>query len=91
MARAGVMYVLRTGVAWRDVPTETPLAITLTGGNRHDVTQLPPLLDPVPPMRDCGDAPAQAAASVRRPGLRRRQTAVHRLPVTLTVTDGPAF
>jgi len=23
----------------------TPLAITLTGGNRHDITQLPPLLD----------------------------------------------
>ncbi|MDD9375086.1 IS5 family transposase [Streptomyces sp. ZAF1911] len=130
---AGVMYVLRTGVAWRDVPAETvgcsgvtawrrlrdwtesgvwprlhaellaelrradlldlddcsvdgshvralkrghhvgpspvdrarpgskhhlivdrhgtPLAVTLTGGNRHDVTQLLPLLDAVPPIR----------------------------------------
>ncbi|MFJ3608688.1 MULTISPECIES: IS5 family transposase [Streptomyces] len=132
-ALAGVMYVLRTGVAWRDVPAETvgcsgvtawrrlrdwteagvwprlhaallaelrqadlldlddcaidgshvralkggdhvgpspvdrarpgskhhvivdrhgtPLAVTLTGGNRHDVTQLLPLLDAVPPIR----------------------------------------
>ncbi|MGW2441873.1 IS5 family transposase [Streptomyces goshikiensis] len=133
VALAGVMYVLRTGVAWRDVPTETvgcsgvtawrrlrdwteagvwprlhaalltelrraslldlddcsvdgshvralkrgdhvgpspvdrarpgskhhlivdrhgtPLAVTLTGGNRHDVTQLLPLLDAVPSIR----------------------------------------
>lgn len=29
----------------------TPLAITLTGGNRHDVTQLIPLLDAVPRIR----------------------------------------
>ncbi|MGW2080573.1 IS5 family transposase [Streptomyces sp. NPDC001939] len=132
-ALAGIMYVLRTGVAWRDVPSETvgcsgvtawrrlrdwteagvwprlhavlldelrraglldlddcavdgshvralrgkdhigpssvdrarpgskhhlivdrhgtPLAVTLTGGNRHDVTQLLPLLDAVPPIR----------------------------------------
>ncbi|MET9686071.1 IS5 family transposase [Streptomyces coeruleorubidus] len=133
VALAGVLYVLRTGVAWRDVPTETvgcsgvtawrrlrdwtegrrlaasargstgrvaehrpaglgrlcrgrvarpgpqrgdhvgpspvdrarasskhhlivdrhgtPLAVTLTGGNRHDVTKLMPLLDSVPPIR----------------------------------------
>ncbi|MFE4413319.1 IS5 family transposase [Streptomyces sp. NPDC056821] len=132
-ALAGVLYVLRTGVAWRDVPAEsvgcsgvtawrrlrdwteagvrprlhaallaelrradllnlddcavdgshirasqrgdhvgpspvdrgrpgskhhvivdrhgTPLAVTLTGGNRHDVTQLLPLLDAVPSIR----------------------------------------
>ncbi|WP_133886092.1 IS5 family transposase [Streptomyces sp. BK208] len=132
-ALGGVMYVLRTGVAWRDVPAEmvdcsgvtawrrlrdwteagvwprlhstllselrsadlldlddcavdgshipalkrgdhvgpspadrarpgskhhlivdrngSPLAVTLTGGNRHDVTQLLPLLDAVPPIR----------------------------------------
>ncbi|MBG7704172.1 IS5 family transposase [Streptomyces sp. MC1] len=132
-ALAGVMYVLRTGVAWRDVPADavgcsgvtawrrlrdwteadvwprlhaalltelrragslgpgrllrgrlarpcsqrgdhvgpspvdrarpgskhhlivdrhgTPLAVTLTGGNRHDVTQLLPLIDAVPPIR----------------------------------------
>ncbi|WP_411146973.1 IS5 family transposase [Streptomyces sp. x-80] len=29
----------------------TPLAVTLTGGNRHDVTQLMPLLDAVPRIR----------------------------------------
>jgi len=29
----------------------TPLAITLTGGNRHDVTQLLPLLDAIPRIR----------------------------------------
>ncbi|GGQ37135.1 hypothetical protein GCM10010266_70700 [Streptomyces griseomycini] len=29
----------------------TPLAVTLTGGNRHDVIQLLPLLDAVPPIR----------------------------------------
>ena len=28
-----------------------PLAVILTGGNRHDVTQLLPLLDAVPPIR----------------------------------------
>ena len=27
-----------------------PLAATLTGGNRHDVTQLMPLIDAVPPI-----------------------------------------
>ncbi|MEU6455020.1 IS5 family transposase [Streptomyces sp. NPDC047065] len=29
----------------------TPLAVTLTGGNRHDVTQLLPLLDAIPSIR----------------------------------------
>jgi hypothetical protein len=28
-----------------------PLAVTLIGGNRNDVTQLIPLLDAVPPVR----------------------------------------
>ena len=28
-----------------------PLAVTLTGGNRNDITQLTPLLDAVPPIR----------------------------------------
>jgi transposase len=31
--------------------TGIPLAWTLTGGNRHDVTQLLPLVDRVPPVR----------------------------------------
>ena len=29
----------------------TPLAVTLTGGNRNDVTQLIPLIDAIPPIR----------------------------------------
>jgi transposase len=139
VAPAGIIYVLRTGVAWRDVPAEavgcsgvtawrrlrdwteagvwprlyaalltelrraysldlddcavdgshvralkggqvgpspvdrarpgsthhlivdrhgTPLAVTLTGGNRHDVTQLLPLLDATRPSAACADAPA---------------------------------
>jgi len=28
-----------------------PLAVTLTGGNRHDVTQLLPLVESIPPVR----------------------------------------
>jgi Transposase DDE domain len=28
-----------------------PLAVTLTGGNRNDITQLIPLVDAVPPIR----------------------------------------
>ncbi|GGZ04301.1 hypothetical protein GCM10010365_24050 [Streptomyces poonensis] len=32
-------------------PLAVTLAVTLTGGNRHDVTQLLPLLDAVPPIR----------------------------------------
>src|SRR5438876_4247383 len=31
--------------------TGIPLAWTVTGGNRHDVTQLIPLVDAVPPVR----------------------------------------
>ncbi|GGS10289.1 hypothetical protein GCM10010169_63840 [Micromonospora fulviviridis] len=28
-----------------------PLAVSLTGGKRHDVTQLMPLVDKIPPLR----------------------------------------
>ncbi|MFE5559831.1 transposase [Streptomyces sp. NPDC056544] len=35
-----------------------PLAVALTGGNRHDVTQLLPLLDAITPIRACADVPA---------------------------------
>jgi SRSO17 transposase len=34
-----------------DVAGGIPLAVTLTGGNRNDITQLLPLLDAVPPIR----------------------------------------
>src|SRR5690606_27893279 len=36
-----------------------PLAVTLTGGNRHDVTQLIPLIDAVPPIRGRRGRPAR--------------------------------
>lgn len=39
----------------------TPLAVALTGGNRHDVTQLLPLLDAVPPIRGLRGTPASQA------------------------------
>src|SRR5881397_1733274 len=29
----------------------TPLAVSLTGGNRNDITQLVPLVDAIPPVR----------------------------------------
>lgn len=49
-------------MAWRDVLSCTkhyvivdrhraPPAVSLTGGNRHDVTQLIPLLDAIAPIR----------------------------------------
>lgn len=52
-----------------------PLAVALTGGNRHDVTQLLPLVDKIPPT-DQGHprpSPTTTAADLRRPRLRLRQ------------------
>lgn len=40
----------------------TPLACLLTGANRHDVTQLIPLVDAIPPVRGKPGAP------LRKPG-----------------------
>ncbi|MCG8920355.1 IS5 family transposase [Actinokineospora sp. PR83] len=37
----------------------TPLAVTLTGGNRNDVTQLIPLIDAIPPIRSVVGKPKQ--------------------------------
>ena len=54
--------------------TGIPLAWTLTGGNRNDVTQLIPLLDRVPAGARQGRPAAPAArAGHRRPRLRPRQ------------------
>jgi hypothetical protein len=36
-----------------------PLAATLTGGNRPDVTQLIPLIEAIPPVRGCRGRPGQ--------------------------------
>ena len=43
-----------------------PLAVSLTGGNRNDITQLIPLVDAVPALR------GQPAARAGAPGPRRR-------------------
>ncbi|MET7820738.1 transposase [Micromonospora zamorensis] len=40
-------------------PTRIPLAVTLTGGNRHDVTQLLPLVDKIPPIKGIRGRPRQ--------------------------------
>ena len=44
--------------------TGIPLAYTLTGGNRHDVTQLIPLLDRVPPVAGLIGRPRRRPDSV---------------------------
>ncbi|CCH17818.1 transposase IS4 [Micromonospora lupini str. Lupac 08] len=36
-----------------------PLAVSLTGGNRHDVTQLLPLVDKIPPIKGIRGRPRQ--------------------------------
>lgn len=58
-ALAGVMYVLRTGVAWRDVPWTGRTSGPSKGGSRRS--------------RSAGTSPPQAPASTRGPGLRLRQ------------------
>lgn len=40
-----------------------PLKVTLTGGNRNDVTQLLPLVDSVPPIRGLGAGPGASHVS----------------------------
>jgi transposase len=49
-------------------PSGIPLAVTLTGGNRHDVTQLLPLIDGVGPVRGKVGRPRQRAERDRRRG-----------------------
>jgi transposase len=41
-----------------------PLAATLTGANRHDVTQLLPLVDAIPPVKGVPGAPLRKPAKV---------------------------
>ncbi len=42
----------------------TPLACLLTGANRHDVTQLIPLIDAIPPVRGRPGAPLRKPQEV---------------------------
>jgi len=51
-----------------------PLAIKLTGANRHDVTQLLPLVDAIPPIRGKPGAP------LRKPKLVMADRAYHSDP-----------
>jgi Transposase DDE domain len=44
--------------------TGIPLAVTVTGGNRNDVTQLLPLLDAVPPVRGSRGRPRRKPDAV---------------------------
>ena len=46
-----------------------PLAISLTGGNRNDVTQLIPLIEAIPPVRGRRGRPASARSGLRGPRL----------------------
>src|SRR5262250_1439561 len=39
---SGILFVLYTGI---------PLAVSLTGGQRNDITQLMPLIAAIPPIR----------------------------------------
>ena len=54
--------------------TGIPLAWTVTGGNRNDVTQLVPLIERIPPVRGVvGRPPLSSQRARRRPRLRPRQ------------------
>ena len=46
-----------------------PLAVSLTGGQRNDVTQLMPLIPAIPPVRGRRGAPGSGRPGLRRPGL----------------------
>ena len=54
-----------------------PLAATLTGANRHDVTQLLPLVDAIPPIRGKVGAPLRKPAKVN--GDRAYDSDPHRM------------
>jgi Transposase DDE domain len=51
--------------------TGIPLAWSVTGGNRHDVTQLIPLVERVPPVRGKGGRPRRRRIKAE---IARRQT-----------------
>jgi len=54
-----------------------PLASRLTGANRHDVTQLLPLVESIPPIRGTAGAPLQKPKRVM--GDRAYDSQEHRM------------
>ena len=71
-----------------------PLAFSVTGGNRNDVTQLIPLLDGVPAVRGAIGRPRRRPERVGRPRLRPRQVpaaapAARRQADDCSPPDGP--
>ncbi|MBB4786131.1 hypothetical protein BJY27_007092 [Streptomyces rapamycinicus] len=50
---------------WEVDAASIPLAVTLTGSNRNDVTQLIPLLQAVPPVRASAAGPGAAPSWCR--------------------------
>ena len=54
-----------------------PLAATLTGANRHDVTQLLPLVDAIPPVRGRPGAPLRKPGEVMGDRALRLRPAPH--------------
>ena len=57
-----------------------PLATKLTGANRHDVTQLLPLVDAIPPIRGKPGAPLRKPKSVM--GDRAYHSDAHRMKLS---------
>ena len=57
-----------------------PLACTLTGANRHDVTQLIPLVDAIPPVRGKPGAPLRKPKRVM--GDRAYDSDSHRMTLS---------
>src|SRR6185312_1527665 len=57
-----------------------PLAAKLTGANRHDVTQLLPLLDAIPPIR------GKAGAPLRKPEVVMGDRGYHSDPHRMTLS-----
>ena len=67
-----------------------PLAWSVTGGNRNDVTQLIPLVDKVPPVRGKVGRPRRRPDRVtRRPRLRPRQVPPPATPARHQTRDRP--
>lgn len=89
----------RPGKTWQQAPPDrrpprNPARLTLTGGNRHDVTQLLPLLDAIPPIRGLRGHPRTRPRSLfadrgyaGHAGLLQHRFELRRVPA---LVSGPA-